>query len=235
MPQYKVIATLTWQFDIELEHAECLERAKQQLEEILDSNPQGNDFDGFRIQVDLARMKDRKKLIHLGEFGLDEVMPYITEQESKKDYVVGEHTYTVRMSSDRYFVFRDNPRCVACGLEGTKMILDMNPGDNSPHFNLYAEEDGRLVLLTKDHILAKSRGGSDNRDNFQSMCCTCNNLKGHYDLTIEQVGELRELYKNPEMLPRKELRDLVNSRRNLMVSVKENECQVITTNILEVK
>jgi hypothetical protein len=220
MPQYKVIATLTWRIDDELDHEECLERAKQQLEDILDSNPQGEDFDGFSVQIDLARMKDRKKLVHLGEFNLDEVMPYITETESKRDYHVGEHTYTVRMNSDRYFVFKDNPRCVSCGLEGTKMILDMNPGDHSPHFNLYAEEDGRYVLMTKDHVLAKACGGTDELANYQTMCCTCNNLKGHYDLSIEEVRELRLIYNNDQMLPRKELRDLVNRRRDELVSGK---------------
>lgn len=220
MPQFKVIATLTWKFEADSDHEACLERAKQQLEEILDSSPQGDDFEGFSIQIDLARMKDRKRLVHLGEFDLSEVLPYITEQESKRDYKIGEHTYSVRMNSDRYFVFKENPCCVACGVKGTKMILDMNPGDNSPHFNLYAEEDGRYVLMTKDHILAKARGGLDELSNYQSMCCTCNNLKGHYDLTVEQVRELRKLYNNEEMHPRKELRDLVNSRREKMVSGK---------------
>lgn len=100
------------------------------------------------------------------------------------------------------------------------MILDMNPGDHSPHFNLYAEEDGRYVLMTKDHVLAKARGGTDELANYQTMCCTCNNLKGHYDLCVEEVRELRKLYNNDQMLPRKELRDLVNKRRDEMVSGK---------------
>lgn len=223
MPQYKVIATLTWRLDDDLDHEECLERAKQQLEDILDSNPQGEDFDGFSVQIDLARMKDRKKLVHLGEFSLDEVMPYITEAESKRDYHVGEHTYTVRMNSDRYFVFKDNPRCVSCGLEGTKMVLDMNPGDHSPHFNLYAIEDGRYVLMTKDHVLAKACGGTDELSNYTTCCSICNNLKGHYDLTYEQVRELREINSNKTMLPRKELRELINRTRDEMVAQRQEQ------------
>lgn len=222
MPQYKVIATICWVIDTDLQHDECLERAKQQLDGILDSNPQGEDFDGFSVQIDLARMKDRKKLVHLGEFNLDEVMPHITEAESKRDYHVGEHTYTVRMNSDRYFVFKDNPRCVSCGLEGTKMILDMNPGDNSPHFNLYAEEDGRYVLMTKDHVLAKACGGTDELSNYTTCCAICNNLKGHYDLSYEQVKELREIHNNKMMLPRKELRALINQTREKMLSLSNN-------------
>jgi hypothetical protein len=216
MPQYKVIATIAWNLDIELDHVDCLKRAKQQLEEILDSNPQGENFEGFSVHVDLARMKERRRLIHIGEFSLDEVMPYITEHESKRDYQIGNHTYTVRMNSDRYFVFKDNPKCVACGLNGTKMILDMNPGDQSPHFNLYGEEDGRYVLMTKDHILAKSRGGKDESCNYQTCCSICNNLKGHYDIAYDQVKELRNMYNNDMMIPRKELRDLINKRRDEM-------------------
>lgn len=225
MTLYKVITTLTWKFDSEEGHQESIERAKRQLDEILDSNPQGEDFDGFIVQIDLARMKDRKKLVHLGEFNLDEVMPYITETESKRDYHVGEHTYTVRMNSDRYFVFKDNPRCVSCGLEGTKMILDMNPGDNSPHFNLYAEEDGRYVLMTKDHILAKACGGTDEISNYQTMCHLCNNLKGHYNLSLDDIRKLRELSLNKSKLPRKELRNLINQTREKMSQT--NEAQTV--------
>jgi len=39
------------------------------------------------------------------------------------------------------------------------------------HFNLYAiDENGNEVMMTKDHILAKARGGKDKIDNFQSCC-----------------------------------------------------------------
>ena len=223
MPQFKCIATLCWKFDSDEDYQQSLERAKQQLEQILDSSPQGGEFDGFSIQIDLARMKDRKRLIHLGEFNLDEVFPYVTEHESKRDFIVGETTHTVKMNSDRYFVFKSNPQCVSCGLAGSKMILDLNPGDQSPHFNLYAIEDGRYVLMTKDHILAKACGGSDELNNFQTCCAICNNLKGHYNLTYPQVRELRTLYNNDLLLPRKELRELINKRRDEMVKINENK------------
>jgi 5-methylcytosine-specific restriction endonuclease McrA len=190
--------------------------AKKQIEQILNTRPQGQEFDGFTVQVDLARMKERKRLVHLGVFDLDDVFPYITIEETKREYTVGNKIYQVRMNSDRYHVFKANNKCVSCGLEGTKMILDMNPGDSSPHFNLYAEEHGRLVLMTKDHVLAKSKGGIDNLHNYQTMCCICNNLKGAYDLTLDDCRELRRLYDNSDKLPRKELRDLINKKRDEM-------------------
>lgn len=218
MQQYKAICTLTWRFSSQASREECLQFARQQLEQILETHPQGEAFEGFCIQVDLAKMKDRKALVHIAEFSPDEVFPYITQEEgAKREYKVEDQSFMVRMNSDRYFVFQNNRRCVVCGLEGTKMILDLNPGDQSPHFNLYGEKDGRLVLMTKDHIVPKSRGGPDALGNYQTMCSCCNNLKANYDLTPQQVAELRMLFDNEDKLPKKELRELISNRRNEMV------------------
>lgn len=47
------------------------------------------------------------------------------------------------------------------------------------HFNLYAiDKDGNEVLMTKDHILAKARGGKDRISNYQTCCKVCNETKG---------------------------------------------------------
>lgn len=223
--KFKAITTITWVFDSNESHEQCLSQAKQKLSEILDE-PSGNEFHGFGVQVDLVRMKDRQQVIHIAEFPFDDVFPYITMpsmtgRDEKREYIVGEKSYFVRMTSDRYFVFKDNPNCIACGLEGKKIILDINPGDQSPHFNLYGEDKGRLVLMTKDHILAKSRGGPDIQSNFQVMCCICNNLKGNYDLSISQIKELRELYKNENKMPRKELRKMIDTERKKMCKFSE--------------
>lgn len=216
MTTWKSIVTITWKFDSDDSEEECLEKTRKQLETILDVKPHGEEFEGFGIQVDIAQMKDRKKLIHLGSFHVDEVFPFVTSEDIKKEYVVNGKKYLVRMNSDRYQVFKDNNRCVACGLTGTKMVLDMNPGDNSPHFNLYAEEDGRLILMTKDHILAKSKGGPDSIENYVTCCAICNNLKGNYDLNYDEVRMLREMFNNADKLPKKELRELINVTRSTM-------------------
>lgn len=217
MKTYKAIATITWKFDSKDSREESLERAKSQFDKIIGSMPHGEEFEDFSIQMDLARMKERKKLVHISEFKLSDVFPYVSEEEFRKEYEVDDEIYLVRMNSDRYFVFKKNPYCVSCGLEGKKFMLDINPGDQSPHFNLYGEEYGRLVLMTKDHIIAKSKGGKDELSNYQTMCSTCNNLKGHYGLNLEQVEKLRFIYNNEDMLPRKELRDLINSTRDEMM------------------
>lgn len=215
MAQYKSIVTITWKFTSEDSFQDCLIFTKEQVDQILQI-PQGEKFEGFGIQVNLARMKDKKKVTHLGEFSLEEVLPYITGGDEKRVYMVNGKEYFVKMNSERYFVFKNNNKCVSCGLEGTKMILDINSGDQSPHFNLYAKEHGRLVLMTKDHVIAKSQGGLDDLSNYSTMCSICNNLKGDYTLNNEEVRKLRELHKNEGKLPKKELKELINKTRKEM-------------------
>jgi hypothetical protein len=66
------------------------------------------------------------------------------------------------------------PICVgSCGRVGYLWRLESNGG--LPHLNLYAQ-DG--VMMTKDHIIAKSKGGPDSLLNYQVMCSICNRKKG---------------------------------------------------------
>jgi len=213
MPRYKAIATITWMFDSNTNSEKALELSKTQLDKILESSPHGEDYQGFNIFMDISQMKDRKRMKHLASFSLEEVLPYITSHLSKKTYHVGNKSYEVRMNSQRYFVFKSSPFCASCGVEGVKMILDLNYGDLSPHFNLYAEENGRLLLMSKDHIIPKSKGGADKLDNYVTMCSVCNNLKGDYELTLQECRRLREIYNNENKLPRKKIKELIHGMR----------------------
>jgi hypothetical protein len=88
--------------------------------------------------------------------------------------------FKVRPVSLRYKTFyQKGCKCVVCGKEGTHFKLCGDVTTNRRHFNLYAE-DG--TLMTKDHILPRSRGGQDLVSNMQTMCTVCNASKGN---TIE--------------------------------------------------
>ena len=50
---------------------------------------------------------------------------------------------------------------------------------HTPHLNLFSRQpNGKMILMTKDHIMPKSRGGADNIHNIQTMCEHCNCRKG---------------------------------------------------------
>ncbi|MBT6047955.1 MAG: HNH endonuclease [Candidatus Scalindua sp.] len=95
------------------------------------------------------------------------------------------------MASQRYQIFAKSIVCSCCGLVGNRMVLDISHYDfdrnGRPHFNLYAELDGYIVLMTKDHIVPRSKGGKNMLENYQTMCCLCNSAKSDHDVTIEEL------------------------------------------------
>ncbi len=87
--------------------------------------------------------------------------------------------YTVNVCSIRLQLFAKTPelRCVACGVKAKEFRLQhVRKEKCRPHLNLYAVNG---VLLTKDHIHPKSKGGSDALSNMQLMCTLCNSIKGN--------------------------------------------------------
>jgi 5-methylcytosine-specific restriction endonuclease McrA len=86
----------------------------------------------------------------------------------------------MRMDSHRYWVFKlKGTECVECHIQGKYFAKEKSSEkDNSYHFNLYAiNNEGKEVLMTKDHIMPKSKGGKDHIDNYQPMCIVCNMAK----------------------------------------------------------
>ena len=124
-------------------------------------------------------------------YSIEEVFALIGEDVlNAPDYSKGQKNsentikvdgYDVYTHSLRYMTFyQKGCKCVACGKEGTHFTLDPSSETNTRrHFNLRAE-DG--TLMTRDHILPKSKGGRDHISNMQTMCVDCNKAKGNtYD------------------------------------------------------
>ncbi len=105
--------------------------------------------------------------------------------------------YKIKKDSLRYKTFfrdENSLSCVACGITGnifgvTKMI-DRQTKKTTYHFNLYYKNDnGVLTLMTKDHIIPKSKGGKNHISNLQTMCVKCNFEKG-CKVSHEEVKEI---------------------------------------------
>lgn len=115
----------------------------------------------------------------------------VYKQKGKYAYI-GE--YKLRSKDDRYLNFITNGfKCNKCGIEGKYVKLENNRKQGY-HLNVYAiDKTGKEVLLTKDHIYPKSKGGLDSIKNYQVLCTRCNSKKSDKSpMTLVQA--LREGY-----------------------------------------
>lgn len=87
----------------------------------------------------------------------------------------------IKGNSQRYQTFfTKGCKCVKCEIEGKYFAKEKHLKDRSFHLNLYAiDENGEEVLMTKDHIIPKSKGGANDISNYQTMCERCNKAKGN--------------------------------------------------------
>jgi 5-methylcytosine-specific restriction endonuclease McrA len=101
-----------------------------------------------------------------------------SEEREKKVLLDGDK---IKGNSHRYQTFfTKGTKCVYCGIEGKYFAKEKCRRCKSYHLNLYAlDNEGNEVLMTKDHIIPKSKGGIDDISNYQTMCEPCNMAKGN--------------------------------------------------------
>jgi len=104
----------------------------------------------------------------------------VTRRRTKKLYKE-INGVNVKLSSERYPVFKRSLTCVTCGIIGSYFAIERTDKAHAEnfHLNLYAiNAEGEEVLMTKDHITAKYNGGKNSQGNYQTMCVVCNRKKG---------------------------------------------------------
>lgn len=128
-------------------------------------------------------MYERKGLLNL-----DEVLPFVVFGAKTKKPTAYKYfdSIKINMSSQRYQLFSlKGVSCVVCKVSGQYFAIERSfskvvPNKSGWHLNLYAlNEHNEEVLMTKDHILPRSKGGGDVLENYQTMCSKCNGAKGN--------------------------------------------------------
>lgn len=146
-------------------------------------------------------------MITIAKFAIKDVLPFTNSHAKPKIFTVNGVDYKVNMTSLKYQCFKSKGLvCVTCKKEGTFFLLQQgkdfhNPalydqckfeeengcscyyevmGRQFPHFNLYhIDEAGKLTMMTRDHIIPRSKGGPDTLANSATMCQPCNSEKGN--------------------------------------------------------
>lgn len=122
-------------------------------------------------------MKIGRQGIVLGEFPLSTLL--LAKKGGTHKFKCGDKIYSVKMGGNRYKTFLKSMSCIACGTVGKKLFLEkFKQSDDTPHFNLYAVENGKLIPMTKDHSVPRAVGGANKQANLNTMCFVCNQIKG---------------------------------------------------------
>lgn len=82
----------------------------------------------------------------------------------------------------RLYAFLERLRCATCSVEGLAFYVEKHVNETQPvYLNLYGrgKRKSSMTLLTCDHILPDSYGGRYHKDNFQTMCTSCNGNKAN--------------------------------------------------------
>lgn len=117
----------------------------------------------------------------------------------------------VKLTSQRYAVWKQKGiKCVSCGITAKYIALEChikNLQSNVYHFNAYCvQPNGNEVMLTKDHIIPKPKGGKNTLKNYQPMCAHCNTKKGATMPTKELPMTIEEfVYVKCKVVGRSEL------------------------------
>lgn len=85
------------------------------------------------------------------------------------------------IGSERLKTYLKGTECVKCGKVSVFFSLEIGKGQHDkPHLNLYClnTNNGKIMMMTKDHIYPRSLGGADSLENYQPMCMRCNCKKG---------------------------------------------------------
>lgn len=133
--------------------------------------------------------------VSIKKFDVEPILELIRSKEKTAKY----KNITFKVSGGRLSNFAYNGvDCICCGAKAAYFSLETqlhSVGDlKSYHLNLYAiDRNGKPVMMTKDHIILRSLGGSDTVENYSPMCLRCNNLRGNsYESQEEFIKEFRK-------------------------------------------
>lgn len=124
------------------------------------------------------------KLLRKEIYSIEEVRGKVKDALFEKDKKLAKVDFDgdlIKGNSQRYQTFfTKGCKCVVCGIEGKYFAKERHLQNKSYHLNLYAvDNNGDEILMTKDHIMPRSKGGIDDISNYQTMCKLCNEAKGN--------------------------------------------------------
>jgi 5-methylcytosine-specific restriction endonuclease McrA len=136
----------------------------------------------------------------------------------------GQHSISI--TSNRMRTYTKGISCVHCKKTITFFAVERNKTGGVVHLNPYhVNNNGNQILMTSDHIIPKSKGGSNDLVNRQVMCYQCNSIKGSFDTIQEALlaHQANNQYKNS-------IHYKVDKIRTMMANLSTIQDQILHNN-----
>lgn len=153
------------------------------LKDLIDLLSKESTDNVFELEIQQTKASPKHTLIRKEIYSIDDVREKVKDVLFYKDKRYAKIDFNgdlIKGNSQRYQTFfTKGCKCVKCGIEGKYFAKERFRDQSTYHLNLYTVDDnGNEVLMTKDHIIPQSKGGSDDISNYQTMCEPCNKEKG---------------------------------------------------------
>ena len=137
------------------------------------------------------------------KLSLDEILPHIPKyvkliNRSLKLWCpdIDKHI-TIHLGSARIKLMGRTQECAACKIKGDHFWIESNT--RGWHLNFYAiNYHGDPVMLTLDHIIPRSKGGTKASNNIQLLCKKCNGIKQDEKMSPLEIAKIRAA-KDPKL------------------------------------
>jgi hypothetical protein len=166
-----------------------------------------------------------------GIFSIDDVLPMVSLTYEGPEPILFRKT-PVNFHNQRLKVFKlDGIQCRECGLEGQYFELVKLSTKPLWALHLYAEKDDKKILFTKDHIVPRSRGGSEELSNFQTLCYPCNRDKDDFHPEKDRSLRHREVgYHRQQEIDLTRIKKSIARTQRRIVEIKKRKAALdITT------
>lgn len=126
----------------------------------------------YYLDREFYSVEDILNIIRTKKLVVDEVI----DRKDKEFVIINGRR--CKITSQRLEQFSKSVTCAKCGISGSFFSLERHKSDRDPHLNLYHKgKNSKFVMITKDHIIPRSKGGKDWMSNYQTMCKPCNEKK----------------------------------------------------------